>query len=137
MKTRCEEYFQVLGERFGMDFWPGEDGSCLMSVDERLGVMLRGNEDARRMELSAVVADELPEGVAYSDMQDIMSLSLGPLFDAPGIGREPESGAIVLYALFPFDTTTPADFAEAIAAFIDRANGLVRRFAAIGRDAIL
>ena len=81
------------------------------------------------MELSAVVAAELPESAAYSDMLDLLGLALGPLFDAPGIGRDPESGAIVLYALLPFATTTPADFAEAVPQFLDRARGLADRLA--------
>ena len=76
-------------------------------------MIVRANDAAARMELSAVVAAELPESAAYSDMLDLLGLALGPLFDAPGIGRDPESGAIVLYALLPFATTTPTDFAEA------------------------
>ena len=130
METRSEEYFQALGAGLGVDVRPNDDGTCLVAVDDSFGVVMRGNEDAGRMEVSAVVADELPEGVEYSDMLDLLSLSLGPLFDAPGVGREPESGAIVMYALFPFEATTPADFAEAVPQFIDRARGLADRLAA-------
>ena len=131
MKTRSEEYFQALGAGMGLDLQPNDEGACIIAVDDSFGVVMRGNEDAGRIEISAVVADELPEGVEYSDMLDLLSLSLGPLFDAPGVGREPESGAIVMYALFPFEATTPADFAEAVPQFIDRAHGLADRLAAL------
>ena len=131
MTNGSEEYFQALGGQFGFEVEPGADGTCFIAAEEAPGVIVRANEAAARMELSAVVAAELPEGAAYSDMLDLLGLALGPLFDAPGIGRDPESGAIVLYALFPFPTTTPADFAEAVPQFLDRARGLADRLAAL------
>lgn len=131
MANSSEEYFRELGAKFGFEVGPDGNGECLVTVDDTLGVLVRANETAGRMELSAVVAPELPEGVAYSDMLDLFGLALGPLFDAPGIGREPESGAIVLYALFPFPTTTPADFAEAVPQFLDRARALSARLEAL------
>ena len=134
MNNRSEEYFQVLGSNLGVEIRPNEDGTNLITVDGNFAVIMRGNDVAGRMELSAAIADELPESVSYSDMLDLMSLALGPLFDAPGIGREPESGAIVMYALFPFDTISPADFAEAVPQFLDRARRLSDHFAAMSDD---
>ena len=129
MTNSSEEYFRALGEKFGFVVAPGDDGACFIAAEGAPGVIVRANDAALRMELSAVIAAELPEGVAYSDMLDLLGLSLGPLFDAPGIGRDPESGAIVLYALFPFPTTPPADFAEAVPQFLDRARRLADRLA--------
>ena len=131
MTTRSEEYFQALGAELGLDVQPDSEGACLVAVEGGFGVTIRGNDEAGRMELSAVVADELPEVAGYPVVLDLLSMSLGPLFDAPGVGREPESGAIVMYALFPFETTTLADFAEAVPQFIDRARGLADRLAAL------
>jgi len=131
MTKRSDEYFQTLGNELGLDVQPDDEGSCLVAVDGGFGVTMHGNDEAGRMEMSAVVADELPEDAGYSDVLDLLSMSLGPLFDAPGVGRDPESGAIVLYALFPFETTTPADFAEAVPQFIDRVRGLADRLAAL------
>ena len=131
MTNGSEEYFQALGGQFGFEVEPGADGTCFIAAEEAPGVIVRANEAAARMELSAVVAAELPEGAAYSDMLDLLGLALGPLFDAPGIGRDPESGAIVLYALFPFPTTTPADFAEAVPQFLDRARNVSDRLASL------
>ena len=129
MTNDSQEYFRALGGKFGFDVEPGDDGTCFVAAEEAPGVVVRANEGAARMELSAVVAAELPEGVAHSDMLDLLGLALGPLFDAPGIGRDPESGAIVLYALLPFTTTTPADFAEAVPQFLDRARNVSERLA--------
>ena len=129
MANGSEDYFRALGETFGFEVEPGPDGTCCIAAEGAPGVIVRANDAAVRMELSAVVAAELPEGVAYSDMLDLLGLALGPLFDAPGIGRDPESGAIVLYALLPFPTTTPADFAEAVPQFLDRARKLAERLA--------
>ena len=131
MINSSEEYFQALGEQFGLEAVPGDDGTCCIAAEGAPGVIVRANDAAVRMELSAVIAAELPEGVAYSDMLDLLGLSLGPLFDAPGIGRDPESGAIVLYALLPFTTTTPADFAEAVPQFLDRARNVSDRLASL------
>lgn len=126
-----EEFFRALGEKFGFEVEPGPEGTCFIAAEESPGVIVRANDAAARMELSAAIAPELPEGVAYSDMLDLLGLALGPLFDAPGIGREPESGAIVLYALFPFATTPPADFAEAVPQFLDRARNLAEHLASL------
>jgi hypothetical protein len=131
MANSSEEYFQALGEQFGLEATPGDDGACCIVAEGAPGVIVRANDAATRMELSAVVAAELPEGAAYSDILDLLGLALGPLFDAPGIGRDPESGAIILYALLPFTTTTPADFAEAVPQFLDRARNVSDRLASL------
>lgn len=131
MSNTGKEYFLALGEALSLDAKPDEDGNCLLAVDNQLPVIVRANESAERMELTASVADALPEGLAYSDMLDLLGIALGPLFNAPGIGREPGSGAIVLYATMPFATTSTADFAEAVPAFIDLANNITSRLAAI------
>ena len=131
MSNAGKEYFLALGEALNLDVRPDEDGNCLLAVDNQLPVIVRANESAERMELTASVADALPEGLAYSDMLDLLGIALGPLFNAPGIGRDPGSGAIVLYATMPFATTSPADFAEAVPAFIDLANSITARLAAM------
>lgn len=131
MANGSEDYFRALGETFGFEVEPGDDGTCWIAAEGAPGVIVRANGGAERMELSSVVAAELPEGVAYSDMFDLLGLALGPLFDAPGIGRDPESGAIVLYALFPFAAATPADFAEAVPQFLDRARNIAERLASL------
>ena len=61
-------------------------------------------------------------------------MALGPLFDAPGIGREPESGAIVLYALMPFDAVTPSEFAETALQFLDLARAVTARLASLDAE---
>ena len=65
------------------------------------------------------------------DMMDLLDTALGPLFDAPGIGRDPESGAIILYCILPFASTTPGEFAEAALQFIDLASAFASRLAAM------
>ncbi len=129
-----DTYFLALGESLGIDIRPGEDGTCLISVDNALPVVARANEGAQRMELTAAVAAGLPEGASYSDMLALLDTALGPLFDAPGIGREPESGAIVLYSLMPFAVVSPADFAEAVPQFIDLAASFSARLAALDQE---
>ena len=128
-----ESYFSKLGEALGMDIRPGDDGTCYVTVDGAMPVAVRANGEAQRMEVTAAVADELPEGIAYSDMLDLLDAAIGPLFDAPGIGREPESGVVILYALMPFATMTPEDFAEAVPQFIDLASAFSGRLARLAQ----
>ena len=133
MQTQ-DSYFIRLGEALGVDIRPGEDGACYVTVNDAMPVAVRANEEAQRMEVTAAVADELPEGITYSDMLDLLDVAIGPLFGAPGIGREPESGAVILYALLPFATTSPSDFAEATMQFIELASAFSGRLAAIARE---
>ena len=95
MSNTGKEYFLALGEALSLDVKPDEDGNCLLAVDNQLPVIVRANESAGRMELTASVADALPEGLAYSDMLDLLGIALGPLFNAPGIGREPDRKSVV------------------------------------------
>ena len=62
---------------------------------------------------------------------NLLGTALGPLFDARGIGREPESGAIALYGPAPFASVTPGEFAEAALQFIDLAASFSARLAAM------
>ena len=129
-----DAYFMALGESMGLDIKPGEDGTCLIAVEESLPVVVRANAEAQRMELTAAVAPEMPEGAAWSDILDLFGMALGPLFDAPGIGIEPESGAVVLYLLMPFATVSTADFAESVPQFLDLARGLSARLAGLPEE---
>ena len=129
-----DAYFMALGESMGLDIKPGEDGTCLIAVEESLPVVVRANAEAQRMELTAAVAPEMPEGAAWSDILDLFGMALGPLFDAPGIGIEPESGAVVLYLLMPFATVSTADFAESVPQFLDLARSLSARLAGLPEE---
>ena len=53
---------------------------------------------------------------------NLLGTALGPLFDARGIGREPESGAIALYGPAPFAsvTQTALQFTDPAASFSAR-----------------
>ena len=125
-----ESYFAALGNQLGLDIKPQEDENLLVAtVNDQIPIVIRDNEDARRIDLTAVVAPELPENISYSTMMDLLDTAIGPLFDAPGIGRDPESGAIVLYVMMYYSTTTPAEFAEAVSAFIDLAKTVSDRLA--------
>ena len=64
MSNAEKEYFLALGEALNLDVKPDEDGNCLLAVDNQLPVIVRANESAERMELTASVADALPEGLA-------------------------------------------------------------------------
>ena len=124
-----DSYFLALGEQLGLEITPAEDGTLLATVNDQIPIVIRDNVDARRIDLTAVVAPELPEDISYSEMMDLLDTALGPLFDAPGIGRDPESGAIVLYALVSLATTTPVEFVEAVKVFIDLAKTVSERLA--------
>jgi hypothetical protein len=131
---QSDTYFMALGESLGLDIKPGDEGSCLIAVDDAMPVIARANNDAQRMELTAAIATEMPEGAAWSDILDLFGMALGPLFDSPGIGIEPESGAVVLYSLLPFVSVSPADFAEAVPQFLDLARTLSARLTAMAKE---
>lgn len=130
MKTAGEEYIRALEETFGIKSGEESATECAIKVESggaALDIIARSDDAAAAMTLACPVADELPPDVEYSDMLDLLDISLGPLFGMPGVGRDPESGAIVLYAVFPFATVTQADFVDAVRAFIPRAAALAER----------
>ncbi len=124
-----DAYFLALGNLLGLEITPENNGTLIATINDQIPIVIHGNDDAKRIDVTAVVAPELPESVSYSSMMDMLDTALGPLFDAPGIGRDPESGAIVLYMLVSYATTTPAEFAESVRAFMDLAKTVTDRLA--------
>ena len=129
MSAFAEEHIARLGEDLGLAL-KLEEGICTLMSEGEFQLEIRANEEEDALEISSVVASELPEGVGYVEMLELMNIGLGPLFGRPGLGRDPESGVIVLYAVLSATRVSPYDFAEAVKRFMELARALVARFRA-------
>ena len=117
-------------EDFGLVFDDG--GNCAMLVGEDFPVNVRRDAKGGRLVLSAPVAPELPEGVDYAFMQTLLDFALAPMLDgSPAIGRDPESGTLIAYAILPADELTEVSFREALEAFVGFAMGMAEKLAAV------
>lgn len=117
-------------ENFGLVF--DVNGNCPLMVGENFPVNVRRDEKRGRLILSAPVAPELPEGVDYAFMQTLLDFALAPMLDgSPAIGRDPESGTLIAYALLDAEELTTVSYQEAFTAFVTFAMGISEKFAAM------
>lgn len=117
MNFDFNEYLQILGEHLGMEL-DGAEGECHLMVGESCPVNIVANTARETIDLSSMVAAELDEDLGYDVLLDLLNAGLGPLLDRPGVGRDPESGAIMLYAIVSPLTVTPTEFTELFDRFV-------------------
>ena len=111
-----------------------EDGNCHLEIGGEYPVDVMKDTQLSRYVLTSPVAVELPEETTYSQMLDLLSFALGPIFNgAPAIGRDPSSGLLIAYCILPFAPAAEADFPEQFARFLEFRVAMAERFASIER----
>lgn len=108
-----------------------ENGTCHLEIGGAYQVDVMRDERLSRYVVVSPVAAELPENTTYSQMQDLLTFALGPVFDgSPAIGRDPSSGVLIAYSILPFAIATEADFPEQFNRFLEFRVAMADRFAA-------
>ena len=104
-------------------------GSCELLVgDQPFSI----NHDAalERLVVSALVADDLPPAPSRQLVCDLLNLGFGMMLEgsgSPAVARDPETGFIAAFAIFPLATLSPAEFPEAFDRFAAFATALADR----------
>ena len=104
-------------------------GSCELLVgDQPFSI----NHDAalERLVVSALVADDLPPAPSRQLVCDLLNLGFGMMLEgsgSPAVARDPETGFIAAFVIFPLATLSPAEFPEAFDKFAAFATALADR----------
>ena len=88
------------------------DGSCELLVGDQ-PFSIRHDEVRDRLVVSALVADDLPAAPSQDGL--------------PAVARDPETGFLAAFAIFPLATLSPAEFPAAFDKFVSFATALADR----------
>ena len=133
MACTCEDALSALSARLGLPLH-FDGGTCALRLEDQ-PFSIRHDADLDRLVLSALVADDLPAAPSRQLVGDLLDLGFGLLSDGlPAVARDPETGFLAAFAVFPLATLSPADFPDAFEKFAAFATALADRLAA-ERDA--
>ena len=103
------------------------DGSCELLVGDQ-PFSIRHDEARDRLVVSALVADDLPAAPSRQLVCDLLSLGFGMMEDGlPAVARDPDTGFLAAFAIFPLATLSPAEFPDAFDKFAAFATALPSR----------
>ena len=129
MACTCEDALAALSAHLGLPL-RFDDDFCALRIDDQPFTLQREDEPARLV-LSALVADDLPEAPSRALVCDLLDLGFGLLRGGlPAVARDPETGFIAAFAVFPCATLTAAEFPDAFDKFAAFATALSDRLAA-------
>jgi hypothetical protein len=109
------------GKALGMALAFDGNGACALAVDDETPVIVQANRDDSSLVLSSALRGELPEAMNLRKVGDLLALALDPLDRggaSPVVGRDPESGMVVLYAVLPPSVLARAPLAELFSNFM-------------------
>ena len=126
MAGTCEDALGALSERLGMPL-EFHDGSCAFSIGEQPFTITRDDE-LDRLVVAALVADDLPDAPSRQLTADLLNLGFGMMLEGlPAVGRDPETGFIAAFAVYPCSRLVAAEFPDSFAQFVSFAARLAER----------
>jgi hypothetical protein len=107
-----------------------DDGSCEFEIAGQ-PFTVRRDDALDRMVVSALVADDLPETPSRQLAADLLDLGFGMMNEGlPAVGRDPETGFLAAFAVFPYSRLVAAEFPDAFEKFAAFAMRLAERLEA-------
>ena len=133
MAGTCEDALGALAAHLGLPL-ELNDGSCSFNVGGQ-PFTITNDDELDRLVVSALVADDLPDAPSRKLMTDLLDLGFGMMHEGlPAVGRDPETGFIAAFAVYPCSRLVAAEFPDAFTKFVSFAARLAERLDA-ERDA--
>ena len=133
MAGTCEDALGALSARLGLPL-EFRDGSCEFNVGGQ-PFTITNDDELDRLVVSALVADDLPDEPSRKLMTDLLDLGFGMMHEGlPAVGRDPETGFIAAFVVYPCSRLVAAEFPDSFTKFASFAIRLAERLAA-ERDA--
>ena len=102
-------------------------GSCELLVGDQ-PFSISHDAALERLVVSALVADDLPPAPSRQLVCDLLNLGFGMMLEgSPAVARDPETGFLAAFAIFPLATLSPAEFPDAFDKFVAFATALADR----------
>ena len=133
MAGTCEDALDALAAHLGLPL-EFKDGSCSFNVGGQ-PFTITNDDELDRLVVSALVADDLPDAPSRKLMTDLLDLGFGMMHEGlPAVGRDPETGFIAAFVVYPCSRLVAAEFPGSFTKFASFAIRLAERLAA-ERDA--
>ena len=133
MAGTCEDALGALSARLGLPL-EFHDGSCEFNIGGQ-PFTITNDDELDRLVVSALVADDLPDAPSRKLMTDLLDLGFGMMHEGlPAVGRDPETGFIAAFVVYPCSRLVAAEFPDSFTKFASFAIRLAERLAA-ERDA--
>jgi len=111
MACTCEDALAALADHLGLPLGFDED-TCAFNIGGQPFSVSRRDEP-RTLVLAALVADDLPESPGRKLVCDLLDLGFGMLGKGlPFAARDPETGFLSVFALFPCETLVAAELPD-------------------------
>lgn len=122
------EHVSELREAFNLKLSLDEEGLCELAIGDEYPLSIRLDRDMDAIVISSVVADEFPDPVSYSLVQDMLELNLGPAVNAsPGVGVDPATGLIVAWQIVTEGMLSKGTLSSIVHAFLSFVVGMHER----------
>ena len=133
MAGTCEDALGALAAHLGLPL-EFKDGSCSFNVGGQ-PFTITNDDELDRLVVSALVADDLPDAPSRKLTTDLLDLGFGMMHEGlPAVGRDPETGFIAAFVVYPCSRLVAAEFPGSFTKFASFAIRLAERLAA-ERDA--
>jgi hypothetical protein len=124
--TTAQDAISILAAHIGIPL-DMRDGFCEILIDGQ-PFSIRHDEARDRLVVSALVADDLPPAPSRPLVCDLLNLGFGMMEDGfPAVARDPETGFLAAFALFPLATLSPVELPDAFDKFAAFATALADR----------
>ena len=128
-----EAALAALSARLGLPLAFDDDACSVMVGEQPFAIRRDGPGD--RLVVSAIVADDLPDAPSRKLMTDLLDLGFGMMHEGlPAVGRDPETGFIAAFVVYPCSRLVAAEFPDSFTKFVSFASRLAERLDA-ERDA--
>ena len=129
MAGTCEDALGALSARLGIPL-EFHDGSCDVAIGGQ-PFTVRRDDALDRMVVSALVADDLPDAPSRRLTADLLDLGFGMMHEGlPAVGRDPETGFLAAFAIYPCSRLVAAEFPDSFQKFVAFAMRLADRLEA-------
>ena len=133
MAGTCEDALGALSTRLGLPL-EFHDGSCEFNIGGQ-PFTITNDDELDRLVVSALVADDLPDAPSRKLTTDLLDLGFGMMHEGlPAVGRDPETGFIAAFVVYPCSRLVAAEFPDSFMKFMSFASRLAERLDA-ERDA--
>ena len=125
MAGTCEDALGALAAHLGLPL-EFKDGSCSFNVGQPFTIT--NDDELDRLVVSALVADDLPDAPSRKLTTDLLDLGFGMMHEGlPAVGRDPETGFIAAFVVYPCSRLVAAEFPDSFTKFASFAIRLAER----------
>ena len=109
------------GKTLGVELAFDANGVCALTLDEETPIIIQATEEDSSLTLSSTLRTALPEPLGLKHVENLLALALDPMAHggaSPVVGRDAESGYMVLYMVLPPSVLDKTPLAEVFEAFV-------------------